>query len=187
MEEYLLTLEIKRRKKEYGDFLRGITPLLADIFEVISREKLGFDVANYSKIKNDIRFWDIGLLQGDLKIWNALNKEYRGKMKEGPINSDSLLVIIRTLSKDAKLNMVCDTLRKIEGSIRNIAAHEIVYVSDIWIQKRTGLLPDKIVNKLTEALSFVDTNAGKTDFLDSYDKLNEVLLRELNMVTDDTK
>ncbi|MGN1318832.1 MAG: type III-A CRISPR-associated CARF protein Csm6, partial [Lachnospirales bacterium] len=57
--EYLLFLDLKVRKGELADFLRAITPILADLFELILKDCFNFDVNNYVYTdKNNIRKWD---------------------------------------------------------------------------------------------------------------------------------
>lgn len=44
--EYLLSLEIKIKKEQYGDFLRAITPAVVELFKIATKEYTGIDWKN---------------------------------------------------------------------------------------------------------------------------------------------
>ncbi len=173
--EYLLALDIKVRRMEFADFLRGLTPLLADLFELVLL-KLGISVNSFTnKTKDGVRKWSEGKLKQRTDILNALNNEYNGGFRFGELNSDSMLAIISHLSNDEQLINKCSVLRKAEKTTRNLAAHEIVTVDDEWIKACTNLSAAELIKSLRALIDYTDIRVGR-DFFSSYDKMNEYII-----------
>lgn len=62
--EYALGMQIKLKNGEYVDFIRAITPILVDLFELVLKVQCKIDINNYCKwiTKRDgtkLRRWDI--------------------------------------------------------------------------------------------------------------------------------
>lgn len=68
-------LEIKLKKEEYSDFIRGITPLIVDIFEQILKTKMNINVELLCDIRNGVKIWNIGKLKNN-DIFDILNNSY---------------------------------------------------------------------------------------------------------------
>lgn len=170
LSEYLLRLDLKAKKGEYGDFLVSVTPLIADLFEMILKKSLKFDVNNYVADKSQKnRKWDYAKIQSDVRL-----KEVFKRLKPDDnrsIFSSDMNEIIQTLSKDSKLSEVCDELRKIDSK-RNIPAHEITSVTSETIKNATGLTPEQIIKKFKTAFSYAGITL-ENDFFKSYDRMNE--------------
>lgn len=181
VEEYLRMLEVKEWKEEFGDFIRAITPMITELFEVVLHELLGFDVEEFVyRNEHGERIWNrILLMKND--IWNDFNREFRGNFNGRNVLSVHLLKIIKIKcsSTNPRLYESCESLRSVEENIRNRAAHKIIHLSANNIEMETGMHPDDIIDNLKEVLSYVDETANSDDFFKSYDKMNEVLLREL--------
>ena len=82
--------------------------------------------------------------------------------------------------------MVCtkvEELVEIEKSIRNIAAHEVVSVTEEWIQKRTGKTVKGIL-ELVRTLVFYAGIKVENRAWESYDEMNQRIknyLRETSL------
>ncbi len=82
--------------------------------------------------------------------------------------------------------MVCtkvEEMVEIEKSIRNIAAHEVVSVTEEWIQKRTGKTVKGIL-ELVRTLVFYAGIKVENRAWESYDKMNQRIkdyLRETSL------
>lgn len=177
--EYFLILDLKVRKEEYGDFLRGITPLMADIFEMILSNSCGFKLDDYTKFnkKGGFRIWDKYKLEQNSEIINCLNERY-GKFEPSFIKSDNLLAIIETLSDNGKLKSLCNDLRKIEENLRNKTAHEITMVTDEVIEKLLGFNSKDIISKLYQAIEYTEIKINSS-FMESYDNMNKILCENI--------
>lgn len=177
--EYLLILDLKVRREEYVDFLRGITPLIADLFEMILRNSCGFKVDDYVKLSsNNVRKWDIQKLKSNTAVITALNNNFGGAFRPEPVYSGAMQIIIETLSADNQLVSVCSELRSAEEKLRNIAAHEITGISEKTIKSKLGFSAADIVKKLFTALRYAGINTDKT-FFDSYDRMNCIIISKL--------
>ena len=141
---------------------------------------------DYVDVTKTLRAWNTEKLKENERVWNALNRRFAvsGGMKSTPVYSEHLLVIINILSRNTELNKVCRSLRNVEDCIRNIAAHEIVQVLDEFIRERTGMRPADIIGNLRKVLGTVDKAAADKNFFKSYDRMNQVLLNELNTTTE---
>lgn len=47
--EYLLWLQIKQKRGDYADFIRGITPVFVDLLEIILKKRCNISIRNYCK------------------------------------------------------------------------------------------------------------------------------------------
>lgn len=176
--EYLLILDLKVKREEYADFLRAITPLIADLFEMILRHSCGFKVDDYSSVSNNVRKWDLNKLRNNTTVISALNNNYGGYFRSEPIYSSAMQIIIETLSTDSKLTSICNELRSSEEKLRNIAAHEITGISEKTISANLGFTAGDIVKKLFITLKYAGISTKK-NFFDSYDKMNRILVSKI--------
>ena len=177
MFEYLLRIELLLRKGEFSDFIRSITPILADLYEFIIKKKCGLDINEYcTKGK-----WDKSKVEKNEQLLKVLDNG-RDYTKQYYNNSSILVNIIRKFSDDKNIAELCEKLRFVEERVRNDTAHEIVYVSAETIQRKTvskkkypsGISPKEIVFIIIKIFELSGTGI-KSDFLDSYDKMNDII------------
>ncbi len=179
MAEYLLYLDVKVKRNEIGDFIRGITPILAAMFERILKRQLNIKIEDYTYLdKKKVRRWSKDKLEKRSDIMQLFNDSYNGGFKESFVNSDSLVTIIEGLSQDNGLINLCVELREIEIKIRNSAAHTMVSVTDEVIKNKTGESSGSILYKLFKATRYTDLNL-KENFFESYDKMNNILIETM--------
>ena len=177
MFEYLLRMELLLRKGEYSDFIRSITPLLADMYEYVIKKKCGLNIKEYcTKGK-----WDSSKVESNEKLLNVLD-DGRDYTKQYYNNSSILVNIIKSFSDDKNIAELCEKLRFVEERVRNGTAHEIVYVSAETIREKTiskdkypnGISPKEIVFIIIKVFELSEVGM-KSDFLDSYDKMNDII------------
>ncbi len=178
--EYALNLSIKLKRKEYADFIRGITPIIVDLFEMVLKKQCNIDVNAYTKSASEVRTWDKTKLEGtNLQI--TLNENYNGNFRYGPIYSDHLRVLIQAYSQDMRLHSLVNDLRQVEEKIRNMAAHQIVSITDEKIEEKTGFTGKQIMDKIISMFSYTGMNIDKKSW-SSYDELNQWILRAMEPV-----
>lgn len=177
--EYACVLEIKLKKEEYSDFIRGITPLIVDIFEQILKTKMNINVELLCDIRNGVNIWNIGKLKNN-DIFDILNNSYikKGGIKEGPVYSHALAHIIRAKCNDNILKSKVDEIVNVEQNIRNLAAHQIVSVTDKWFVDKSGKSPEEIMNIIRYLLVQAGVGVKKEDW-DTYDVMNDKIVRYL--------
>ncbi len=174
--EYMLALQAKVDKAEYADFVRGLSPIFSDIFDGILRRQAGFDLTDFTKIKHGMRVWDMSVIlkhenNGIKKIFdNAYGK--KGGFKGDWVKSDHLVVLIKGLVSSPSVLKCVKDLRKVEESVRNMASHNMVSVTDNWICQKTGQTSREIVEKIREAFTYTSYDIDPV-LWDSYKKMNE--------------
>ena len=182
--EYALTLKIKVQKEEYADFIRAVTPLTADLLERVLKRLCRIDIGMYcverkkkgSNIK--VRNWSMDKLQGT-QILEWLNDATDGgEFRSGPVYSWALNALIQRSATDRMLKEHVQDLMDIEQSIRNVAAHEAVSITEKWINQVTGFSVEKILNYIFYLCNVAQINT-KNDNWNSYDQMNEYIAERL--------
>lgn len=176
--EYALVLQIKVAKEEYADFVRGITPIVIDLFEIILNKHCGIKLSDYTnqdKNKTTIRWNESKLIKDGLM--SILDKGFNGRFNGGIVYSTHITCLIRSKSNKRELIRNVDGIRDVEEKMRNEAAHEIVSVTAAKIKAKTG----KSVNEIMGMIKYLIGMAGiKNDeaVWKSYDYLNELIEKE---------
>ena len=191
--EYALVSNVKLKKGEYADFIRSVTPLITDLFELVLSDQFKINIDDYCtyeyKKENNrghfllleekelkkvrVRRWDMNKLQGT-EAYAILNSYYKGGFYARDISSDHLIGIIDGKTNDSKLLLLVYRLRMVEERCRNLAAHEIVSITDKTIKDLTGYSPERISKMIRDL--FLYTNARiKEEYWNSYDDMNELL------------
>lgn len=186
--EYALNMNIKLIKNEYADFVRSITPIVVDLYELILKKQFDVNLDDYTisirmpKGKNR-KQWDRNKLKG--KIGDILNEAFRNKggFSGKEIYSIHLKALILGLSNDEKLNKLVNEIGKAEEKIRNLAAHEIVSVNDKMIQQYTELNAQGIMNRIKQLFHYTGIPV-RDEYWKSYDVMNDMILKKIDMLDD---
>lgn len=179
--EYILRLQIKLKKHEYTDFLCGLTPVIAELFEKVLERECHIKVDDYCQIpkKNSgERRWDLKKMQENEKLYTILNEEFKGGFRECPVYSSSIEKLIQRLCADQSLKTLVGRLRSVEEKARNRAAHVVVSVTEEWIKKETGENPETIMNMIKKLTNRTDMKI-KEEMWSDYDRVNEQLVKVL--------
>lgn len=176
MVEYALVLRLKNQKQEYADLSRGITPLVLDLLECILKRQCGIRLEDYCTLRKNGLFWDLQKMEKDetgRAVKGALEKGYenRGGFREGPVYSDALRVIIQERATNLELKKQVGEIVDIEHFARNMAAHEIVSVTEEWVRKRTGKTPEQIFEIIIYLMKEAGINMTE-QVLTSYETMN---------------
>lgn len=191
--EYALILDIKLKRGEYADFIRAITPLIVDLFEMILKRRYKIDISQYcyfekkdikhktdgknkkSKDKYDIIKWDRKKLKGT-DILEKLQAGYNGsEFKMGPVSSIHLKILLDAYSQDGNLKRLVGELRSIEENVRNLAAHQVVSITNETIKVLTGFTGEQIMDKIKDIFVYTKMDI-KPGYWASYDDMNQKLL-----------
>ncbi|MCI9102405.1 MAG: CRISPR-associated protein Csm6 [Lachnospiraceae bacterium] len=176
--EYALALEVKLKRHEYADFIRAITPLIVDLFEMVLKRRCKIDIRQYCFVdRNDIVKWDEKKLR-ETDVARQLNWGYEGGFKAGPVYSDHLRILIEAYAKEERLKKLAGELRDVEKHIRNLAAHQVVSITDGTIKKLTGLTGNQIMGKIKAMFTYTGI-ALKPEYWDSYDQMNQEILERM--------
>ena len=192
--EYALWLNIKEKRQEYIDFIRGITPIVVELFEVVLKSKGKLDINDYCKAnKYGVRKWDQDKVTQNLpgrsdSISEITDREHREKHSEDAnpsrfnlsnVYSEALLYLLRNLVDDTMLLDIANNLRSVEEKVRNLAAHDIVSLDGNDIKNRTGFTPSQIMDMIKKLFAY--TNFGiKPEYWNSYEEMNRELKRRIS-------
>lgn len=191
--EYFMSIAVKVEKKQYADFIRSITPFILHLFNLIILKLKKINILNEYSINSGNK----ETLSNELN--SMLNNAFKNGFKyESYIPSEALYRIIFNISDDQKLKDTVFEIRKIEKGIRNIAAHDIVSITDSIIGNKSGLsineaekkepspYSHKIIDLFIEALSytdidmsFIDLDRNKQNKYIPYKRMNEEIIKAL--------
>lgn len=173
--EYLLSLDLKVKRGEYADFIRGITPLGIDLLEMVLKQYCEIDITQYYK-KNE-RKWDNYKLD-DTEIVRIIKEKFYS-FRYGVVYSSHLQPIIEKKCKNTLLKQRTEELVQVEQKVRNIAAHNIVSVTTEWVKEKTGKSVEDILWLLKYICEQVKINTRKENW-NSYDYMNSRIIEELD-------
>ena len=175
--EYALSLDIKRRRGEYADFMRAFTPLFVRLTELILFKKGNINVDDLTYTTRDGRVcWnEIKLRETGIKAvmddWYANKGGFLGKN----VSSDHIVALISAYVKDEGIINTVKNLRDVETHIRNKAAHTMIAISDEMIMEKTNKSSAQIMELIKKAFSYTGIHADREDW-NSYDKMNSMII-----------
>ena len=176
--EYALELDLKRRRGEYADFLRALTPLFAELLIGVLKSTFEIDISGYSVQENAGWRWDSERLQG--------TRVLGGLERAGIIIDGNPFVISRHLVAliDAKagnreevraLRQNIGDIRGVEVSVRNLVAHQVVGITGDVIRNMTRFTPEQIMTKIRSLFAYAGIRVND-DTWNSYDRMNEEII-----------
>ena len=177
--EYACVLRIKVLKEEYADFIRGITPIVVDLLEMILKLKMGIDIEQCCNISKGVKKWDRDKLAAN-ELLELLDKAYKasGGINNGPVYSHALKYIIDEKSDDAVLKEKVAEMIEVEQKVRNMAAHQIVSVTEQLFKENTGKTPKDIMQNIQYLIVQAGIGVKKEDW-NTYDNMNSLIAKYL--------
>lgn len=177
--EYVLGLQIKMQQGNYADFLRGLTPVVMDLFELCLKDRLHITLDEFCRrdYEGSYRVSVNVMMQSEMgqQILKALQNGFQTlEITEGYVGSMTILKIFEDMSSETALLDDLRQMREIETRIRNVAAHEIVSVTSEWIRSKTGMSPENIL-KLLKRLVISAGIKVKAEYWHSYEDMNAVI------------
>lgn len=194
--EYVLTLDIRQKRGEYGDFVRALTPPITDLFLKVLEKYGSINITEYYYYNEDKKKrWNLSKINGTqletvmlrfLK-WDEKQKTYVVKpsttwssIKNDYMQSTQLLNLIKAYvpSSNSDIIQLCEKVRYIEDTVRNRVAHEMVGVSDEFIKAKVSYSSEEIVQMIQKVLFYLD--GGLKKYGNSYDEMNECILERMD-------
>jgi len=176
--EYALNLDIRLKKGEYADFIRALTPIIVELFELILKKQCKIDVNDYCYIdKKGLRKWSQEKLN-NTEILVALNDAFMGNFKYGDVYSVHIKSLIERFTDNADLKKLVNDIREVEEKIRNDAAHDMISVTDKIVCVKTGYTSAQIMKMIHSAFNYTGINVKK-EYWNSYDDMNRLLLSRI--------
>ncbi|MGN0241163.1 MAG: type III-A CRISPR-associated CARF protein Csm6 [Candidatus Weimeria sp.] len=171
--EYALELQCKLKRGEYADFIRGVTPIVADLFELILKERCGVDMQNYYRIdkKSGAKRWNDYI---DADMSRALRGDFEKSVEGNVVGSAALMNAILYYSDDVQLKALVQEVREIEEKVRNVAAHQIVSINASMIKEKTGRTTTQIMQDIKRLFAYTNIRIKK-NYWNSYDEMNDTI------------
>lgn len=158
--DYILYLDTLVKSSRYSDFCRALSPVLTTLMELYLRHN-GHDICEELELtdgskrilrRRDQWMADIEKNRPFIEYLDkALAKESKGSTgyRDGPLSAFLLLEYMKFIkSTESEAIKNFDSLREVEGTIRNIAAHQMSCINDQSIKKQTRLNSSEIIDIL---------------------------------------
>jgi len=178
--EYILNMKIKVEKEEYADFIRALSPVISDLFELTIKNKCSIRIEDYCDTRKNEGYehfvWNEKKLERNESLYVIIKRSPESRINGTPIYSSQLFTIVEQFCKDDHVMELCRTLRDVESTARNIAAHQIVSLDDSIIEKMTGKKSKsilEILRKLANQNGMKITNEA----WESYEEMNDAIMQ----------
>ena len=178
--EYALVLQMKVVKEEYADFIRGVTPIVVDLLESVLQNECHLKLSDLcTENQQHMHLWNEKKLK-QAGVLEILNKKYQNKngFKFGPVYSSHIAALIDGISGNNYVKEQVNEIVRIEQNVRNVAAHEIVSVTDEWFKKNTGKSAYEIMALIKSLFEIAGIKTKEEDWK-SYDIMNHRISRQL--------
>lgn len=188
LSEYLLWLQMKQKRGDLGDFVRGLTPALFALLRIAVEENGDTPISAYCT-------------DGDRITRDSLDRDERGHsflaffpqdFQRGFLQTSNYDAAIEKLFNDRPWASPLQDLRSIEGSMRNFVAHTITRVDENGLKnlqkgparyrKSSGEIME-LIRKSVEGINSDERNAsGKTIRInwDSYEMMNQKIMESID-------
>ena len=161
--EYLLWLQMKQKRGDLADFLRGLTPALFELLLIAVEERSGYPLSRYCDVYNRLNPVDLGQDETGVELLTILESDR--KMPDYPVflTSAYYCTVITARCMDRPWAAPLLELRNVEKGIRNIAAHTITKVTEKKIRdylSDLSLSSQGIVKLLQKAVQTLNDDAS---------------------------
>lgn len=185
---YMHYMTIQYQRQEYMDYVRGLSPLLVDLLRLLIEHDFMPDLNEFIKpvIKENADGkpiyrglqWQQSIVESEPNLVAQTFTKYYGNRfnYDHYVSSSHLLKIIDDYCQNDEIKAKTQSLRHIEKYIRNLVAHEIIYVNDELVERRTGMTVSQIHHLLKESLLLAGLD----------DKRQWEILNELNKTIKNT-
>lgn len=177
--EYFLCLDIKRKKGEFADLIRAISPLINDLFVMILKNECKVDIKDYTSEKNGTCLkWSPSKLE-NTDILKILESKWPRFRTNDFVYSSHLNHLLSELAADnTSLVTTVSALRNVEEKVRNLAAHNIISITDEKIKNLTGYTSLSVIKLLRSAFIYAGLNI-KESYWSAYDDMNSFIIEKI--------
>lgn len=180
--EYLLWLQMKQKRGDLADFLRGLTPALFNLLKIAAEEQAGWPLSRYCD--KYLRLDRNKLLKDEKgrEMLNILESGDRPMMVDRRpfLLSAHYVAILKAKCPDKPWVRHLARLREFEEIVRNKAAHTITRMDEKWLKKQmeSPASSDEMIQLIREAVR--EMNADTALPLSQKIKVNWGAYHEMN-------
>ena len=183
--DYLLYLDSLVLRKALNDYSRALSPALTVIMRM-RLDSAGYDIMQFCERDRNgvIQLKNTLIRQNDPQFMDHLNRQYKGHFNDGPLSAVQMLHYMKYLNeqKDVDLDVdVFDGLRTAEGTIRNLASHEMQGITADDINRATQSSAKNILETLKQQYEKANGFSAPLQW-DSLRKLKEQIKAELDVL-----
>lgn len=177
--EFALLMNIKVEKKELLDFCRCITPFLYQSSMMILKDLFHINLEQYIDYNGKLTRLNLQNDQLGMRILSILDDSYSSyysnrKYEDSRLTQAQCINIINGLeTKNKKLISAINDLDEFRQELRNQASHEIVCITQEYIEKTVKHSLNHYVNCMKTILKSL--NYDVTNHWDSYLKMNQYI------------
>lgn len=186
--EYLLWLQLKQRRGDLSDFLRGLTPGLFALMRLAVEEKAGYPLSRYCGSRG--RFLRSRMERDSMGQEFLELLERTGKSIDGVfLISGHYATVMEEKCSSALWADFLKQLRKVEENLRNSVAHTITRVDEKWLRNIGGVSSQEIMQLIKSAVQALnqDGNGNAARIVvdwGAYDAMNQKIQAALEEPAD---
>ena len=160
--EYALALDVKRKRGEFADFLRAITPLLVELFVNVLKNCFEIDLSPFTETE-----------KGEFK-WNGtkISENIEQTLKDG--NIDLYKNSFKPSVTSFHLYTIMKNLPSKNDNMRK--AFEIIEK----IKKLTKLSSSEIMSRIKKLFNYSDISVSKEKGWNSYELMNDSIIAKIS-------
>lgn len=188
---YLEYMQLQFSRKEYGDYFRALSPLLVDVLRLVIERNImpqlnEFIVPIVKENDEGVGIyrglqWKQSRVESSDNIINQTFHKYYGDRfnYDHYVSSSHLNKIIDDHTIDEEIRNLTIQIRHVEKLVRNIAAHEIVYIDEAFVKHRSGMT----ITDFKNCLEVLTNKAGLTNqkILEVFIDINQQIMQELDL------
>ncbi len=181
--EYLYVMEVRLKQGHNAEFMRSMTPALAELMQWALRPNL--PDKKYRKIDGRGKptdFYNAKEIDKDLELSGVLNKAHiHYNNNNAFVSNEAYLALIKHYCKDDSLIKKLSKLRDAERKCRNYLAHTLTQSSKESIEKKAGMSLDDIMKTLYEVYEIAKMSELQNVSAEPglYDRINELIVAQL--------
>lgn len=188
---YLEYMHLQFARKEYGDYFRALSPLLVDVLRLVIERNIMPQLNEFivpiikendegNGIYRGLQ-WKQSRVESSDNIINQTFHKYYGERfnYDHYVSSSHLNKIIDDHTVDEEIRNLTIKIRHVEKLVRNIAAHEIVYIDDDFVKHRSGLSLTEIRNCIEELTD--KAGLSNQQIRQVFTDINQQIMQELDL------
>lgn len=181
--EYALWLDIKLRKGELVDFIRGLNPFLLEASYALLKKLHGIDIHDYCNFNKSSGIYRLQIkklnnTEKGRAILACLQSKYKGKFEDNSFLKETYMInILNDWNQNTKSVRDLVLLDKLREDKRNKLAHTICCVKSKDIKKDLNISIEELNTYFKRILMDLGYNTQKE--WNSYDEMNNQIINKL--------
>lgn len=171
--EYLLHMQKLQWREDLGEFIKSISPALTTLFAAYLKNNHRVDIYQYCRRGKEVYYLHRENIPEEYLDAYDTSPDWANRSFEFSfLSASTILPMIRKVCLDQKIDStIFEELRNVERDVRNLAAHEIVAVTESMLKDSLGCQSKDIMDKLR--ILFERAFPKQSAKWDSYTTMND--------------